>query len=231
MCPQWRQRGTQYALPRELRDCYNLLACCGVACMSLWDFASDPPSYEEADWAATIATAILAASSRVELAMTPSVGLMHQPSGLAPTVLADFKWLAIPSGQTRALLEVSPLRLRLGQLLGGERPWFGKVMVFAVTPPEGQLSPGDDITKPAGGKVGCQVTWNAGSGFLTAGHVAPSGDVHDAGGKIGTVVWANDPTGNSTAVEPDVSVVRCVSGATVSPRNSARCFAPRRPIQ
>lgn len=189
--------------------------------MSLWDFAG-PENLDDADNAAVLSTGLLAAVRGDATPLTPGAGLIWHQNSLSAVILANAKFLNIPAGGVMGWAELpsdNPIRQRVTQALGGERPWFQKVRVRSVTPPGLQLSPGGAITKPAGGTAGCQVTWSGKKGFLTAGHVAPNkgSDVHDASGKVGTVVWANNPAGHGTSIEPDVAVVECTSSVTVNP--------------
>jgi hypothetical protein len=193
--------------------------------MTLWDFArlAGPESLLAADRAATLATALLTDATDNELALTPGAGLIFYRSRLAPVILANTASLKnVDPGGVFSLMELPrehPIRQRVTRVMGEDRGWFSEVLLRAVTPPTGQLAPGDDITSPALGKIGCQLSWSTGQGFMTAGHVAPTKgqDVEDGSGKvIGEVVWANDPVGHGTSIEPDVSVVEYKNRATLS---------------
>ena len=191
--------------------------------MSLWDFAG-PDYLEDADRAAALSMALLAVARVEEIAaLTPGAGLIWHDDYLSPYVLANAKFSGQSAGKVTSILELgddNPVRRLITQALGAPRPWFARIRIFSTTPPQAQVSPGGSITRPVSGTVGCQVTWNSGTGFTTAGHVAPTKgtDVHDSTRKIGTVVWANDPAGHGTSIEPDIAIVECAPGVSVSPK-------------
>lgn len=197
--------------------------------MSLWDFArlAGSENLEEADRAAVLANALRTPRRLVrpslgkddfQLSLTPGVGLIWQNEKLNIVVLADAKLAELPPGISIPLGQTSTVLNAVNAAFASPPEWTRSIVVFAVSRPEMQISPGGAITGPSRGTIGTQVRWNSGSGFLTAGHVAPllHASVHDFGSYVGDVVWTNDPTGHGGAVEPDVAVIELHSPVGLS---------------
>lgn len=180
--------------------------------MSLWDFArlGGSEDLQEAAWALLLSNALLASVRDDTFALTPGAGLIWHQSRLHPVILADWtRGAQVSPGAVVQLGSAPAIAARVNQVLRASPIWLKNVLVFGMKPAEFQLAPGDGITSPNVGRVGCQVSWSTGSGFVTAGHVAPSvgSNVSDSTGSIGTVVWANDPASHGVTIEPDVAVI------------------------
>jgi hypothetical protein len=188
--------------------------------LTIWDFAraAGDQFLEQADWGAALGTALAATMTAQEFTLIPGAGVIWYGDQLSPSLLIDARTFGKEPGSIVPLTPDTPPGLWevVVRALRGERFWLRKVLVRTVTPLELQLSPGDPIQKPKSGRAGCQVQWNNGRGFVTAGHVAPTGDVYDSSGKVGKVAWANNPVGHGTAIEPDISVIDCEPGITVT---------------
>lgn len=106
--------------------------------------------------------------------------------------------------------------------LGTQPDWLPLMGAFVIPSPEPYLAAGDPISSPNIGTVGCQASWTGGTGFLTAGHVAPTAGVGVFNGRtrLGTVKYANNPAGSGTAPQADISVVELPTGP------GAPIFAP-----
>jgi hypothetical protein len=188
--------------------------------MSLWDFARLAGSelLQEADYASVLATALHQFGSRTDLALTPGAGLIWRDKRLRIVVLADAKRSGLEPGVPVPLSQSPIIASWTADALRGTPDWMSSIDILAIYPPERQIAPGGQITGPSLGTIGTQVRWNSGSGFLTAGHVAPSvtASVYDGRRCIGTVVWSNDPAGHGTAIEPDIAVIELQPGVTLS---------------
>jgi hypothetical protein len=187
--------------------------------MSLWDFArlAGSSSLREADDASVLAAALVA-SSPDGLALTPGAGLIWLHNKLKIVVLADAKRTGLQAGVPVPLNQSPIISNVVTGALRRTPDWFFGISVLPIHPPERQITPGGQITGPSIGTIGTQATWNGGSGFLTAGHVAPvvGASVYDGSTHIGNVVWSNDPAGHGTTVEPDIAVIELQSGALFS---------------
>ena len=197
--------------------------------MSLWDFArlAGSRSLQEADQASILGTA-LRAPDRFDLALTPGVGLiwLHEKQ-LKIVVLADAKLTGLKPGVPVPLNESPVIANRITEALGSAPEWISGINVLPIHAPERQIAPGGQITGPSIGTIGTQVTWSSGSGFLTAGHVAPvvGAAVYDGTAHIGDVVWSNDPAGHGVAIEPDIAVIELQSGAAFSNAITGKAIA------
>jgi hypothetical protein len=188
--------------------------------MSLWDFAraAGVESLEIADRASRLAQAIPAFREGASLELFPGAGLVGLADGLALFLFADAKRTGLTPGSIQGFDEVPAAVEIVTAALGGRPEWASGIRVLGNTTPEPQIASGDAIVATNPGTAGVAVTWNSGSGFLTAGHVAPYlfTDVTDATGKIGSVAWTNDPAGHGALIEPDVAVVELLPGISMS---------------
>ncbi len=138
---------------------------------------------------------------------------------LVPVALVNSEKVDHPRGQT-SLSEVGQALQIANNALGLDaNSWLEGVRAWVMLPPSLRLSPGDRISSPAIGKIGCAASWTGGSGFLTAGHVAQAygKDVYVGGSHVGTVAYANDPRNGGTAIEADIGIVEYANGAFISP--------------
>lgn len=188
--------------------------------MSLWDFARRAGSEDgrEADRASLLSAALLAFEDGADLGLTPGAGLVASPGHLGLVVFADSDRTGLKPGSLLPIREVRMIAARVIDALRDQPDWLWLIDVLAITPPRRHLAPGGAITGWGLGTIGTQVRWNAGSGFLTAGHVAPSLGtiVYDGSTAVGKVVWTNDPAGHGTAIEPDTAVAELNSGLSLS---------------
>ena len=133
---------------------------------------------------------------------------------LRPMILGDAGRLGLPPNLPARLIDLSILAAPFAAALGATPDWLAQVDVLPIRPPGLSAAPDDAIATPNPGRVGCGVAWAAGSGFLTAGHVAPSGAVAGPAGTLGTVLWQNDPSGGGAGGSPeaDIAVVELDPG-------------------
>lgn len=100
----------------------------------------------------------------------------------------------------------------LRTVLGGDLELLKGVRFIPVSHGFRYSNPGSEVIGSSPGRMGPHVRWPSGrAGFLTAGHVAQQrgGTVTDqAGGRLGTVVWTNDPA-LARSGSPDVDVAVC----------------------
>lgn len=103
--------------------------------------------------------------------------------------------------------------------VGGNSDWVHDIFIRVLPPPEIQAQVGDRIASASFGTAGAGVTWQNGSGFLTAGHVAPQGGNVTLRGKnwggrtkIGTTRYCGYRVGTPNSPMADVSVVETTSG-------------------
>ena len=196
--------------------------------MSLAEFAG-PERVDIAARAALVASALQGRGPGA-LEVVFSAGLM---------VEAEFEYrMQLMAMVTSKRVEQAPGRYFLPQVptamrivvaaLGLAEPpgWLHEIRALVMPPPEPQLAPGDPITHPTPGRVGCGASWNGGSGFITAGHVAQkvSTSIKNGGTSLGTVLFANDPRGN-VSPSADVGVVELAPGVTFSSPLSGTCAA------
>src|SRR5689334_13402642 len=134
--------------------------------MSLARFAG-PSRLEVAGHAALIADALQSYASGFGIIL--GAGLIHHEERLRPMVVAAAT-KEFGAARLDALPNVREI-VRAALQTTDPPDWFSDIVAFSIPPPQPQLAPGDQITNPNIGTVGCRVTWNGGSGFLTAGHV------------------------------------------------------------
>lgn len=130
-------------------------------------------------------------------------GLVYADDALHPFLLGDRNLLQTGSDDPMPLSEVRVMSELLGSVMGGVADFpFDKIRVLTAYGGQRFANSGDTIGATSAGKVGPFVRWGTGRrGFVTAGHVAQAAHapVHnDAGGRIGTVLWSNDPATQPT---------------------------------
>ena len=92
-------------------------------------------------------------------------------------------------------------------------PWLEKIWVTPTLAPVLHAAPTESISSNPSGKlskIGTNVSWPAGAGYLVAGHgtdAPPGGSTTDQSGNLGTLSYHCDPTNGVNAVLPDVAVV------------------------
>jgi hypothetical protein len=194
--------------------------------MSLAEFAG-PEQVDLAARAALVATS-LQGRGREALEVVFSAGLMVEPvRGMQVMVMVASGMVEQPPG--RYLLPEVPRAMQVvAAALGlpAAPGWVNEIRTLVMPPPEPQLAPGDPITNPTPGRVGCGASWTGGNGFLTAGHVAQKAKTSIMNGTtgLGTVLFANDPTGNMSP-GADVGVIELASGTTFTPSLSGTTAA------
>jgi hypothetical protein len=115
----------------------------------------------------------------------------------------------IGPGQIVNLPELDNLYGFVQESMRSSPEWLRRVKVAGMFEPELHLQPGDRVQGTLGGSAGCSLSWDNGNGFAMAGHVAPivGQTITQYGANVGTVVWANNPTGRGTSIEADFCVV------------------------
>jgi hypothetical protein len=198
--------------------------------MSLWEFAREAgsESLEIADRASRLVEALPAFREGATLELFPGAGLVGLADGLALFMFADAKRTGLTPGSILTFDEVPAAVEIVSAAFGGRPEWASGIRVLGNTTPEAQIAAGDAIAATNPGTAGVAVSWNSGTGFLTAGHVAPYlfADVSDGVTKIGSVVWTNDPTGHGALIEPDVAVVELLPGFSMSPATGKAVAGP-----
>ncbi len=190
--------------------------------MSLLDFASGfDDGARQAERALRLSNALLSAfpEKRQKLPIL-GVGLMIAPiremvGTLNVVVAVDVRLQPeIEPTQTTYLSQLEGVFDAIAGLMGGQPEWLSSIRAFGMFEPELHLQPADRVQATLGGSAGCSLSWAGGSGFAMAGHVAPStgATVNQRGAHIGTVAWANNPTGRGTSVEADFSVIKMSAG-------------------
>jgi hypothetical protein len=185
--------------------------------MSLYEFAGNENA-AIAERAAMLSVALL--TNAGALGTYPAAGLIlpdYAPKQLMPFVVKRLSDTATEDvGRQRPLSEVEADYARIRDLLGGEPEWLKGVVLWLLPDPDPQLALGSDILHGLNqGTRGFDVTWTGGSGFLTAGHVAPamSARIDDlAGTKVGEVVAFQDAYGTGTTPSCDAAVVEWDAG-------------------
>jgi hypothetical protein len=92
-------------------------------------------------------------------------------------------------------------------------PWLDKIWVTPAFSPTLHATPTESISSnPSGrfGKIGTNVSWPAGAGYLVAGHgthAPPGGSITDQSGNLGTLSYHSDPSNGVNAVLADIAVV------------------------
>jgi hypothetical protein len=199
--------------------------------MGIFEFSSgfdDGPG--QAERALRLSHALLSASPELlENSPILGVGLMVAPVGemlrtLHVVVAVDSdREPAIAPAQTVFLTQLESAFGVVFDLFETAPNWLREVRAFGLAEPEFHLHPGDRVQASLGGSVGCSLSWTGGVGFALAGHVAPTvgSVVYQRGNPVGTVVWANNPTGHGVSVEADFSVAEFQPGTLFNSPYSA----------
>lgn len=175
--------------------------------MSLSEFAG-PERLDIAARAALISDSVLSGGPGA-LSVILGAGLAVSPGfDLRPIIVVDRNRVDLEQGW-RDLHEVDEALKSVVVALGGEPAWLRQVRVLVLDPPEPHVGPSDRITSPKQGTIGCKASWTGGTGFLTAGHVAPTkgSSVFNGSTPLGTVRFTSDPSGGGTVPSADVSLV------------------------
>jgi hypothetical protein len=149
------------------------------------------------------------------------IGLATDPNKvLCMMILADqtTRMHGLEGDGPRPLSEVRELYAAISRLFSSSEkstppPWLGRVWVTPTLPPELHAAASEDVSSsPSGrsGKIGTNVTWSGGAGYLVAGHVAdqpPGASARDNAGNSGTVNYRCDPSGQGNSILDDVAVV------------------------
>ena len=165
--------------------------------MNLATFAG-PENFEVAAHAALLSDAVLNGHGH---GIVVGAGVaIAMGKRLRPILLANRKFGSRKEGwhDIAALEDVAGV---VNQSFGDNLPeWWRSIAVLCLDPPEPQFAPGDRVTRPNIGTIGCRVVWGASSGFLTAGHVAPTVGSNVLSGltSVGTVVFSSNPAGFGT---------------------------------
>lgn len=194
--------------------------------MSIFDFAAGfENGVEQAERAVRLSNAVLStwAEFREESPLL-GVGLMVSPvnemlQSLSVVIAIDVnREPLIGPTQFRYLYELEMSASIVRRSFLKNLSWLKEVRAFGIFEPELHLSPADRVQASLGGSAGASLSWLGGSGFAMAGHVAPNigAQVSQNGNTVGTVIWANNPTGHGTSVEADFSVVELQPGTTFS---------------
>jgi hypothetical protein len=187
----------------------------GAILMTMWDFAASAGSESlvEADYASLLAEGLLRLREGPDiLRVALGAGLIVSDFQLFVVLLGDHSALELEPGTIRDLPETRLFRIAR-QAFDEQPGWLERVKVLTVTPPEYQTA----ISASGGqGTAGARVRWNAGQGFLTAGHVAPVASApvleHGTSIQLGTVAWTHVPAKSGRAAEPDVAVIETLPG-------------------
>lgn len=187
--------------------------------MSVWEFAAKyDDGLELAARCLLLNAALEAHADEKTRAETPGVALITTPSptlGLRLVVLVDVDRVpGLAPGLNPTAAAFAPIRSRISGYLTQSPPWLSAVNGFGVREPKLQLASGDAIQGALQGTAGCALQWNAGHGFATAGHVAPTigSAVTHAGAQVGTVAWANVLSAASPPADTDFAVIELASG-------------------
>ena len=194
--------------------------------MSLAEFAG-PDRLDIAGRAALVAAA-LRSRGVPALRIVFGAGLWGKPGTLPqPVVLVDPSKVGLPVGQY--LLPNVPVAFDvIRNALGITPPWLSEIHALVRPTPLPQAQVGDQISLPTPGRVGCRASWNGGSGFLTAGHVAlaKGGQIYYGSNVLlGTVEEVSNPNGQGSTMMPDVGVVRAAPGVQISTTLGGTCSA------
>jgi hypothetical protein len=152
--------------------------------------------------ASLLSDALLTQSDVGSARLMPGAGLCLENGYLYPTVMVDTNVLGIPPYDGPSLIplrEFYAVEDTLKSLLGGFSEKLDPNTMRALPISQGTLhaAPGSDLMGNMKGCVGPHVSWGAGrTGFLTAGHVAPTvgATVTDQmSAPLGTVLWSHTP--------------------------------------
>jgi hypothetical protein len=193
--------------------------------MSLIGFslAAGVNNVEDAAHATLLADRLLMADAFLRR-MAFAVGLSTDDQGtLCVMILADRNAgiAGLDGDDPRLLPQVKELFVALQGLILPQKPtqalrfapWLERIWVTPTFAPKLHAAPIESIaSNPSGhhGKIGSNVSWPAGAGYLVAGHVAdmpPGGSMTDQAGNLGTLSYHCDPTNGINVVSADVAVV------------------------
>jgi hypothetical protein len=197
--------------------------------VSLAEFAG-PDRLETAAHATLIGSSLQSVLQNRRLLLGSGLGIFQEE--LRPIVVVARERVKHREGWY-ALTELEDAWGTVVTALGAEPEWLRWTGAVVIPSPEPHVGAGQPISSPNIGTVGCQVSWNGGSGFLTAGHVAPTANagVYDGRTRLGTVRFANNPAGGGTAPQADVAVVELPTGASYTPAlGRATAAVPNTPI-
>jgi hypothetical protein len=190
--------------------------------MSLLEFADG--NIEIAGQAALIGSLLQSFGGQSVLPVS-GVGLVAHEGQIRPMIALDYF-----SDETthiiRPMSEITEFSDIFRPILGPDL--VSRIYVLFVAPPEPFIAPGDNISSPNPGRVGCAAYWHSGSGFLTAGHVATTAGagVFDGRTRLGTIKYVSNPAGGGTVPMADVAVVELSGGSKLSASFGARVAAP-----
>lgn len=138
------------------------------------------------------------------------------------------KEVDLESSIEKSLIPLDSVEQVLGLLPPNASPYEHNCKVLPIKTNELHAAPGDKVFFPPDGRLGAAVTWGQRSGYLVAGHAAPSVNsmAFDVGGAgIGPVLWHNDPNlSPSTSKDVDVAVIEAFSQVGVGGLGAKRCF-------
>ena len=211
--------------------------------MSVWEFCARarPPAFDTAAHTTLLADVLLMGSRHGLTAnevprRTPfgwqygvcGVGAIASETQLVPALFM----VTVPPGEVTSLSTQTPIATVVTELLGNAPPWLVNVQIVGVTPPQPQSAPGDGVSAPGLGTVGCNVRWGGKVGFLTAGHVIQQTGtpVFVGGVQVGASVYCNDPSNHGTNVEDDIAVVEVTTGPLTMRFASSAHGSPNAPI-
>jgi hypothetical protein len=201
--------------------------------MSLSEFAGRGDGETELAARAALIGSALQSGGLGALEIVLGAGLVWAGERLRPMVIVTQECVGFGDG-LRPLREVEPAWNIVRDALGSGPAWLDDTYAFVMPSPEPHLQPGDPITSPPIGTVGCRVSWSGGSGFLTAGHVAPTvgSGVFDGRTRLGTVKASSNPAGSGTATRADVAIVELSAGLSfTSSFQGAAAAGPNAPIK
>lgn len=148
------------------------------------------------------------------------IGLATDPRGLLCVMILADKTAGIGGLEKDDLLPLPAVQELYGGVLravgsseSAPVPWLQKVWVTPTLPPRLHAAPSETVSSnPSGnsGKVGTNVSWAGGAGYLVAGHVAdppPGASIQDSAGNRGTVGYRCDPSTQGNTILDDVAVV------------------------
>jgi hypothetical protein len=200
--------------------------------MGIFEFSAGfDDGHGQAERALQLNNALLSASpEHLEKSAILGVGLLVAPgpemlSTLNVAVAVDARREpAIRPAQTVFLARLESLFNFVTGLLGHEPGWLRNVQAFGIFEAELHLQPADRVQATLGGSAGCSLSWSGGTGFALAGHVAPTvgAVVSQRGNPVGTVVWANNPTGHGASAEADFAVAELLPKAAFHSPYSTR---------
>jgi hypothetical protein len=148
-------------------------------------------------------------------------------NNLKLVVAIDARLAPINPAQLVPLQDMEDIYQSLAGLFPTPPDWLGEVSALGMNEIALQLAPGDRVQATLGGAVGCSLSWLGGSGFAMSGHVASvaGAAVMQQTTRVGTVRWANNPTGNGQNPAADFSIVELAPNANFQPTYSSHVQA------